>query len=161
MTIGAVDISSTTVAGQVNDTSGKTGRTFVFIPIDMSTTSVISIISIILARWCSGLSSWQYGSICFLGPYELNLFLVPTHSTIGHATIPLASIVEIRLCTKFAILPLMIIAIAALTMGSRMSSYRVVCSVPTSIRSGMLSFHWEIDYRNLSEFIGGFSDNFR
>jgi hypothetical protein len=21
--------------------------------------------------------------------------------------------------------------------------------------------HWEIDYRNLSEFIGGFSDNFR
>ncbi len=34
--------------------------------------------------------------------------------------------------------------------------------IRTSIRiQKKKELHWEIDYRNLSEFIGGFSDNFR
>ena len=42
MTIGAVDNSSTTVAGQVSDDTDETGRTFVFVPIDLSATSDIN-----------------------------------------------------------------------------------------------------------------------
>ena len=38
MAIGAVDISTTTVAGQVNYDTGETGRTFVFVPLDLPTT---------------------------------------------------------------------------------------------------------------------------
>ena len=42
LTIGAVDISSSAVAGQVSDTTGKTGRTFVFVEVDLSTTIATS-----------------------------------------------------------------------------------------------------------------------
>ena len=45
------------------------------------------------------------------------------------------------------------------------NNYMILCSnrytaFHTYIMSN-LTCHWEIDYRNLSEFIGGFSDNFR
>ena len=48
LTIGTVDISSTTVAGQVSDDTGETGRTFVFVEIDMSTTSTTATIPMII-----------------------------------------------------------------------------------------------------------------
>jgi len=66
--IGAVDISSTTVAGQVSDTTGKTGRTFVFIPLDSTTTttSVISSITItiptVIIPSMSSASFWRGGA---------------------------------------------------------------------------------------------------
>jgi hypothetical protein len=50
LTIGAVDISSSAVAGQVSDDTGETGRTFVFVQVDMSTTSPTSLVVVIIGH---------------------------------------------------------------------------------------------------------------
>ena len=48
MAIGIVDISTTAVAGQVGDDTGETRCTFVFVPVDLSTTSTTSLVVVII-----------------------------------------------------------------------------------------------------------------
>ena len=48
LAIGIVDINTTAVAGQVGYDTGETRSTFVFVPVDLSTTSTTSLVVVII-----------------------------------------------------------------------------------------------------------------
>ena len=50
LTICAVNVSTTTVTCQMSDDTGKTGRIFVFIEMDLSTTSTTSSVVVIIGH---------------------------------------------------------------------------------------------------------------
>ena len=50
MAIGTVDISTATVVCQVDDDTGETSCTFVFVPVDLSTTSKTSLVVVIIGH---------------------------------------------------------------------------------------------------------------